>query len=90
VIRPNLDVYTGTTGVYRRRHGNLRRDGARRVLEHALAEDAVSSEELHFPGERPTTSELAVRFGDPNGTRVYFEDVSVRFRWLDQASGGAG
>ncbi len=28
VCRPNLDLHTGITGIYRRRHGNLRHDGA--------------------------------------------------------------
>ena len=46
VVRPNLDLHTGTTGVYRRRHGNLRRDGAREVLERAFAGEPVSRERL--------------------------------------------
>ena len=37
VCRPNLDLNTGTTGIYLRRHGNMRRDGAKTVLERALA-----------------------------------------------------
>jgi hypothetical protein len=89
VCRPNLDLYTGTTGVYRRRHGNLRRDGAQRVLERALADGPISSEEIYFPGAGAfRTSELAAKCGDPEGTRVYFEHDSIRSRWLDLNGSG--
>jgi hypothetical protein len=47
VCRPNLDLHTGTTGIYRRRHGNLRRDGAQAVLERALGGEA-DSRAIHF------------------------------------------
>jgi hypothetical protein len=90
VCRPNLDLYTGTTGRYRRRHGNLRRDGAQRVLERALADGPITEAEIYFPDAGAArASELAARWGDPDGTRVYFEHDSMRLRWLDRASGGS-
>ena len=33
VCSRNLDLYTGTTGIYHHRHGDVRSDGAERVLE---------------------------------------------------------
>jgi hypothetical protein len=89
VCRPNLDLYTGTTGRYCRRHGNLRRDGAQRVLERALADGPITAEEIYFPGAAAfQISELAARWGDPEGTRVYFEHDSMRSRWLDLSASG--
>jgi hypothetical protein len=87
VVRPNLDLYSGTTGVYRTRHGNLRRDGARTVLEHALAEGWMSEEALYFGSDGPPIAELAAQAGDPAGTRVYFEAESPRRRWRDAVNG---
>lgn len=87
VCRPNLDLYTGTTGAYRRRHGNLRRDGVARVLERAVAAGPISVEAIYFSDDDIGTSELASRWGDTGGQRVYFEPDSVRYRWLDLASG---
>ena len=90
VCRPNLDLYTGTTGIYFRRHGNMRRDGARTVLERALADGPFSHEQLYFPDSRTSPNAgLAGLVGNPDGTRVYFEAVSVRDRWLDLATGKA-
>jgi hypothetical protein len=90
VCRPNLDLYMGTSGVYRRRHGNLRRDGAQRVLERALANGPIAAEGIYFPnGGVSRTSELAASRGDPEGTRVYFEPDSMRLRWLDRAGAGS-
>jgi hypothetical protein len=85
VCRPNLDLFTGTTGVYRRRHGNLRRDGAQAVLERALEDGFVSDEALYFSQEGPPNDELASKWTDPDGTRVYFESRSVRYCWLDRS-----
>jgi hypothetical protein len=84
VCRPNLDLFSGTTGVYRRRHGNLGRDDAQAVLERAFAEGPVSEEALYFSDDGPPTAELAAGYGDRAGTRVYFEAASVRFRWRDR------
>jgi hypothetical protein len=84
VCRPNLDLHTGTTGVYRRRHGNMRRDGAQAVLERALADGAVSREQLYFPGPAPSTSVLAARAGDAASTKIYFDASEVRDLWLDR------
>lgn len=70
VCRPNLDLYTGTTGVYLRRHGNVRRDGANTVLERALAHRPVSHEQLYFPASRiPATADLATLAGTPAARR---------------------
>ena len=49
VCRPNLDPHTGTTRIYRRRHGNMRRYGAQAVRERALADGPISQEQLYFP-----------------------------------------
>jgi hypothetical protein len=75
---------SGTTGVYRRRHGNLRRDGAEAVLRRALADGPVSREEIYFGSDVASISELPARFGKSSGARVYFDAESVRYRWLDR------
>jgi hypothetical protein len=90
VCRPNLDVHTGTTGIYRRRHGNMRRDGARAVLERALADGPTAQEQLYFPGPAPPVSELARLAGDADSTAVYFDATDVRYLWLDRRWGDAG
>lgn len=84
VCRPNLDLHTGTTGIYRRRHGNMRRDGARAVLERALADGLISQEQLYFPGPVPPISELATLAGDADSTAIHFDAASVRDLWLDR------
>jgi hypothetical protein len=84
VCRPNLDLHTGTTGIYRRRHGNMRRDGPRAVLERALADGPVSQEQLYFPGSAPPAGELATLAGDADSAAIHFDAASVRYLWLDR------
>jgi hypothetical protein len=84
VCRPNLDLHTGTAGLYRRRHGNMRRDGARAVLERALADGPTSHEQLYFPGSAPPAGELATLAGDAASTAIYFDATDVRYLWLDR------
>jgi hypothetical protein len=84
VCRPNLDLHTGTTGIYRRRHGNLRRDGAQAVLERALADGPISQEQLYFPGPAPSIGDLAALGGDADSAAIHFDAGSVRYRWLDR------
>ena len=84
VCRPNLDLHTGTTGIYRHRHGNMRRDGARTVLERALADGPTSQEQLYFPGPAPPISELATLAGAAGSTAIHFDAASVRDLWLDR------
>jgi hypothetical protein len=83
VCRPNLDLFTGTAGLYGQRHGNLRRDGADAVLARALAGPLLSEEELYFGDAAIANDELALRWGDPAGRRIY-DARSLRWRWLDQ------
>jgi len=84
ICRPNLDLHTGTTGIYRRRHGNMRRDGAQAVLERALADGPVSQEQLYFPGPAPPIADLAARAGNTSSTSIYFDAFEVRYLWLDR------
>jgi hypothetical protein len=84
VVRRNLDVFTGTTGRYVQRHGNLRRDGAERVLDAALAVGPLSEEALYFGADGPSSVQLAALVGDGDGTRVHFDPFSVRELWLDR------
>jgi hypothetical protein len=84
ICRPDLDLHTGTAGLYRRRHGNMRRDGAQAVLERALADGPTSPEQLYFPGPAPPTGELATLAGDPASTAIYFDATDVRYLWLDR------
>ncbi|HEV8275929.1 MAG TPA: hypothetical protein VGQ26_09565 [Streptosporangiaceae bacterium] len=83
VCRPNLDLHTGTTGIYRRHHGNMRRDSAQAVLERALADGPISHRSsstsqgrcprwLTWPPSRATP------------TAIHFDAGSVRYRWLDR------
>jgi hypothetical protein len=90
VCSPNVDLCTGTTGIYLRRHGNMRRTAAKTVLERALADGPVSHEPLYFPDSRaPANAGLAALAGNLDCTKMYFEAVSVRDRWLDLATGKA-
>ena len=84
VCRPNLDLHTGTAGIYRRRHGNMRRDGARAVLERALADGPASQEQLYFPGPAPPAPDLATLAGDAGSTAIYFDPTDIRYLWLDR------
>jgi hypothetical protein len=87
VCRPNLDLYWGVAGRYRRRYGNLRRDDAHSVFQAALDDGGERSEDaLWFDLDPiPTVRALAQRFGDPEGAHVHFWAVSLRRRWLDLA-----
>jgi hypothetical protein len=84
VCRPNLDLHTGTTGIYRQRHGNMRRDGARAVLQRALADGPTSRQQLYFPGPAPPIPELATLAGDAASAAIHFDAASVRDLWLDR------
>ncbi len=84
VCRPNLDLHTGTASIYRRRHGNMRRDGAQAVLERALADGPISQEQLYFPGPVPSIADLASLAGEADGRAVHFDAGSVHYRWLDR------
>jgi hypothetical protein len=91
VCRPDLDVYSGLAGLYRIRHGNLRRDGVATVLGRALAHGRQSDDELWFgPGALPAPDELAARHGDAAGQGVHLWPESVRYLWLDRAQRKAG
>jgi hypothetical protein len=86
VCRPNLDLYWGTAGRYRRRYGNLRQDEPQQVLQTALADGEHSEDALWFALDPiPTIQELARRYGDREGDRVHFSAESLRRRWLDRA-----
>jgi len=83
--RPNLDVYSGLAGLYRKRHGNLRTDGVEVVLSRALAHGCREDDALWFDFDRPLPSELANRHGNPAGLCVHPSSRSVRYVWLDRA-----
>ena len=86
VCRPGLQLHTGTAGVYRERHGNLRADGAQAVLSRALEQGGRSIDVVWFgPDPLPSIGELAARHGDRTGQGVHFTESSVRYLWLDRA-----
>ena len=86
ICRPNLDLHSGASGVYRRKHGNLRERNAEAVWHDALEYGARNSDEVWFGSDPlPPVRELAERFGDPQSRRVHFSSESMRFRWLDTA-----
>ena len=86
VCRPNLDVHSGDAGLYRERHGNLRRDGARVVLDRAVAAGGRPAAALWFDlALLPGIAELASQHGDPYGQGMHFTAMSVRYLWLDRA-----
>lgn len=82
VCRPNLDLHTGTNGLYRRRHGNMRRDDAQAVLARALADGPISQEQLYFPAPMPPIADLASLAGDAHSMTIHFDAGSVLYRWL--------
>jgi hypothetical protein len=86
VCRPGLDLHTGTAGLYRERHGNLRTDGGQGVLGRALEQGGRSMDAVWFgPDRLPAVGELAARYGDRTGQGVHFSADSVRYLWLDRA-----
>jgi hypothetical protein len=87
VCRPNLDVYWGVAGRYRRRYGNLRRDDAQDVLQAAVLDDEERTEDaLWFDLDPiPQPRDLADWYGDVVGERIHLSAESLRRRWLDRA-----
>jgi hypothetical protein len=86
VCRPGLNVHTGTAGVYRERHGNLRTDGCQAVLSRALDQGGRAIDAIWFGrGPLPEVGGLAAQYGDPTGQRVHFTETSIRYLWLDRA-----
>jgi hypothetical protein len=86
VCRPGLELHTGTAGLYRQRHGNLRTDGGQAVLSRALEHGGRSIDAVWFGPERlPAVEELAARYGNRTGQGVHFTETSVRYLWLDRA-----
>jgi hypothetical protein len=87
VCRPNLDLYWGVAGRYRRRYGNLRRADAQAVVRTAVSGGGERSEDtLWFDLDPiPELRELAERHGDPAGERVHLGEESMRRLWLDRA-----
>jgi hypothetical protein len=87
VCRPNLDLYWGVAGRYRRRYGNLRHDDAQQLLQDAVLDEVERSEDLLWfdLDPIPDARSLAERYGDPEGDRVHFWAESLRRRWLDLA-----
>jgi hypothetical protein len=89
VCRPDLDLFWGAPGRYRRRFGNLRRDDAQRVLQAALADEGGSEDTIWFDLDPiPEIHKLAERYGDPQGDRVHLWVDSMRRLWLDRAQQG--
>ena len=88
VCRPGLELHTGTAGLYRERHGNLRSDSGHPVLRRALEQGGRSIDGVWFgPDRLPAVGELAARYGDRTGLGVHFSEASVRYLWLDRARG---
>jgi hypothetical protein len=91
VCRPNLDLHAGMAGLYRERHGNLRRDGADAVLRRALASGQRTRDALWFDLDPPpSVTQLATHAADPDGQGVHFTAQSVRSLWLDRARAARG
>jgi len=87
VCRPNLDLYWGMAGRYRRRYGNLRRDDTQAVVRAALDDERERSEDaLWFDLDPiPGVRELAQHYGDLKGEGVHHWEESPRRLWLDRA-----
>lgn len=90
VCRNNLDVHLGVARLYGERLGNLREDGAEQVLGKGVAHGMLSSEAVFYSPDRfppvetfPSVAELARKFGDAQGQKVYLRSESMRYRWLD-------
>jgi hypothetical protein len=86
ICRPNLDLYWGIPGRYRRRYGNLLRDDAQQVMRAALADGGGSEDAVWCDLDAiPDVRELAERYGDSKGDRIHLWAESLRRRWLDVA-----
>lgn len=91
VCRNNLDIYNGDAGIYGKFYGNLK-DDKESVLMNLL--DDIQNERYEFRNspacyyniaEFPDVKELALKYGDPDSTRIYPGAETMRFKWLDRA-----
>lgn len=85
VCRPNLDVHFGRAGIHRERYGNLREEGVELVMRRALTAIGRSLDEIWLGSELTLPlAELAARHGTAGGHGLHFDEVSVRYLWLDR------
>lgn len=86
VCRPNLEVYRGWAGYYRKRYGNLRRDGVEAVLGRAVADGPCSSDEIWLTQKQVVPVQaLAARFGHAGGLRIHSGPTSICYWWVECA-----
>lgn len=88
ICKSNLDLHTGLAGLYGHCHGNLAKEDVHQTLQRALDYGPCELERLFFPGkEIPSVVDLAKDWGNQEGQRIYFDNSSMYFRWLDMAFG---
>ena len=88
--RTNMDVHSGLGPSNGPCHGNLRTDDAHATFANALNAWPVSEQELVYPGVLIFSPlELARQWGDPQGSKVYMNELGLYVRLLDVALGGA-
>jgi sulfatase maturation enzyme AslB (radical SAM superfamily) len=86
VCRSNLELHAGKSGCYGRSYGRLDDGHEFAVLRSAQNDGACPEEFIYFDRrEIPDLRELAGKWGNPTGQRIYFTGMSMRHRWLDSA-----
>ena len=88
ICRNNLDLHTGDASIsaYGPCHGNLGRGNMQETFRKAARLGPLSFEQLYFPGKHiPPVSELAAKWGDPQGQKIYSDPTPMFLRWLDVA-----
>jgi hypothetical protein len=88
ICRNNLDLHTGDASIsaYGPCHGNLGRGNMQETFRKAARLGPLPFEQLYFPGKHiPPVSELAAKWGDPQGQKIYSHPNPMFLRWLDVA-----
>lgn len=86
-VTENFDLYTGHGNFLVVKHGNLKTDDFNTLMISALAAPPFSKLQSCFSTDisQMDITDLAKRFGDPNGQKIYYHLPDIRNRWLDQA-----
>jgi len=86
-VTENFDLYTGHGNFLVVKHGNLKTDDFKTLMTSALSAPPFSKLQSCFSTDisQMDISDLAKRFGDPNGQKIYYHLPDIRNRWIDQA-----
>lgn len=86
-VTENFDLYTGHGNFLTVKHGNLKTDDFASLMNKALSSAPFGKLQSCFSTDisQIDITDLAKRFGDPDGQKIYYNLADIRNRWLDQA-----